>query len=112
MSRPRFVPAALLLAAALLVPATFGAAYAQDAKKPKDASAAIKDMAGKKDLVDINTASRADLIKLPGIGETYADKIIAGRPFARKDELVSKGILPDGIYQKVAPLIIAKQLAK
>lgn len=60
-------------------------------------------------LIDINTATSDELQKLHGIGPAYAQKIIAGRPYARKDELSSKGIIPDGVYQKIKEGIIAKQ---
>ena len=57
--------------------------------------------------VDINKASKEELEKLPGIGDAYADKIIAGRPYKGKDDLLHKKILPKATYDKVAPHIIA-----
>ncbi len=43
-----------------------------------------------------------------GIGDKYSDKIIAGRPYAKKDQLVSKDILPEATYKKIAGQIIAR----
>lgn len=60
-------------------------------------------------LLDINTATPEQLHQLPGIGPAYSQKIIAGRPYTRKDELVSKKILTQAKYDKIKDQIIAKQ---
>ena len=62
----------------------------------------------KAELVDINSASREQLVALSGIGEAYADNIIAGRPYKRKDELKTRKIIPEGNYKMVANKITVK----
>jgi competence protein ComEA len=66
----------------------------------------------KKELLDINTATKAELDALPGIGAAYSQKIIDGRPYARKDQLKSRKIIPGATYENIKDSIIAKQPKK
>lgn len=63
------------------------------------------------DKLDINTASPAQLASLPGMGQEYARRVIAGRPYRAKNQLSSRGVIPDEEYRRIADLIVAKRPA-
>ena len=91
-------------------PATAAAgAPAKATTATKPAAAPAKTMVAAKEIVDVNSASKEELMKLPGVGEATADKIIAGRPYKSKLELVQKKILNRPTYVHLRPMIVAKQ---
>ena len=107
--------AALLL---VLFGATAPVATASQASKPTTASAAGKPAQPParfvprpkvplKDQMDVNHASRAALMKLPGITGALADKVIAGRPYLAKTRLVTQGVLPNELFQQIRDHVYA-----
>jgi len=90
--------ALVLLAAATLLPA----------QTPKPAAPPATHAA----LLDINTASPEQLLALPGMGRAYVQRVIAGRPYTAKNQLVTRGILPKTAYEKIARLIVAKRVPR
>ena len=93
------------LALALLAPAIAG--HAQPA--PRRAGAPTPVAAERQPLVDINSASGAELARLPGVNAAIAGRIIAGRPWASKYDLVIKKVVARATYEKFARLIVARQ---
>ena len=58
--------------------------------------------------IDLNSASRDDLMSLDGIGEVRAEAIIRARPFKAKTELVERRLIPEAVYDKIADRVIAR----
>lgn len=93
-------------------PAAPAAEKKADAAKPAADKGAEKKADAKADLIDINTATEDQLKSIAGVGDAYSKKIIAGRPYAKKDQLKSKKVIPADLYEKIKDKIIAKQPKK
>ena len=87
-------------------------AQTKSADKTAAKSAPAKAAATSGTPLDLNSATVEQIKALPGIGDVYSKKIVAGRPYLRKDQLVSKSIVPQATYDKIKDLVIAKQPPK
>ena len=96
--------------AALLVLSTLSFVQAPKPAKEPTAKKESAAASAKHELVDLNSATKEQLAALPGIGDAYAGKIIAGRPYKSKSELKSKKIIPAATYGKISGKVIAKQM--
>lgn len=92
----------------LLAGLVLALAVTSAAAQGRPAPAAPAPAAPASSLVDLNTASRDDLMTLDGIGEVRADAIIRARPFKAKTELVERRLIPEAVYDKIADKVIAR----
>jgi competence protein ComEA len=86
---------------------SIGRASAQTAQPAPPQQTIAEKIAASKELLDINTATAEQLKALPGMGDAYAQRVIAGRPYTAKNQLTTRGILPAEAYEKIKALIIA-----
>ncbi len=108
----RIISTVLVLLFTLVVSAGFALAVEKKAPaKPVATEKAppAKAEPAKPGLIDINTASKQELMSIAGVGEAYSQKIIAGRPYKNKTQLKTKGLLPADLYEKIKDKVVAKQ---
>jgi len=97
----------LLVSVSLVAVPAFAQGKSTD--KKAEPSTSKGDTKSKTELIDINSATKQQLMTLPGIGDAYAQKIIDNRPYHGKNDLVQKNIIPKATYDKISGEIIAKQ---
>src|ERR1700751_1599307 len=99
-----------LVALFVSISLTAGSGWAQGKDTGKKAAPPATSTKQKTEqLMDINSASKQELMTLPGIGDAYSQKIIDNRPYRAKNQLVQKNIIPQATYDKISGQIIAKQ---
>ena len=97
----------LVFTALALIAAPYQQPKSSKAKSPATDQTSSSSTSAK--LIDINTASQDELKSLPGIGDAYSAAIIKNRPYANKRQLLSKKVIPQATYDKIADRVVAKQ---
>ncbi|MGB7267171.1 MAG: helix-hairpin-helix domain-containing protein, partial [Terracidiphilus sp.] len=95
-----------VILAAFLVCAAWAAPVFPQSRDPQTASKAAS-IPPPEARIDINHASRAELLKVPGITPSWAGRIVRFRPYRTKQDLLDRGVLPSSIYDRIKDYVIA-----
>jgi DNA uptake protein ComE-like DNA-binding protein len=104
--RAGFIRAALV-AFLFSPPLSDNVSAAQTPSRPAPQQTIAEKIAASKGLLDINTATADQLKALPGMGDAYVQRVVAGRPYTAKNQLTTRGVLPAVEYERIRELIIA-----
>src|SRR5690348_11107086 len=107
--KTRVLSRVLIAVLSLLLLASAGYAQSASSSKKSSSTKSAQTAPADKDLVDLNSATKDQLSALPGIGDVYSQKIIDGRPYKAKNELVRKKIIPAATYKKISSMVVARQ---
>ena len=112
LSAARFFCGGVLLLALLSGPALSAAKGSGSPAPLPLAGQAVVDSPRRPEPLDINTASAQDLRSLPGMGDAYVRRVIAGRPYTAKNQILTRGVLPQAAYEGIRNLIVAHRPAR
>ena len=102
----RLTPLVLLLIIGLCLA---GCRRAGNTSEPANSRTSVNNSRRDDSLIDLNSATKAELARLPGIGDAYTQRIIDNRPYREKNDLLWRNIIPESTYRQISDRVIAKR---